>query len=381
MQTSAVSGFSKMSLSEKIKIIKGFANLDKEDLAVIEKYQELPDFSELENNIGPFKIATNFLVNGKDYFVPMEVEEPSVVAAASRGAKLLRYGGGLIGEYIDSKMIGQFQIVNLKDLNLARREIEKNKKELLRIANKSNEFLFEIGGGAKDIEVREVMTGRGKNLVIHLLVDTKDAMGANIINTMLESISSRVIELTRGKPRLRIISNFADRRIVLVRGKIPIDKLEIGTYSGQEVAQGILDADSLARVDIYRASTHNKGIMNGIDAVAVATGNDWRAIEAGVHSYASVKGYSAITKWTLEGEFLQCKLEVPMPVAIRGGATKTRKARLALKLLRVETAKELGVLMVSVGLANNLAALSVLGTEGIQSGHMNLHENFVKNLE
>jgi len=378
METSAIPGFSKLSLEEKIKIIEDFANLDSEDLSLIRKYQELPDFLELENNIGPFKIATNFLVNNKEYFVPMEIEEPSVVAAASRGAKLVRSGGGFTGRYLDSKMIGQLQILDVEDFEESKKNIVKKKSEILEIANRANKKIVELGGGAKDLEVREINTDRGKNLILHLIVDTLDAMGANIVNTMLEAITPFAVELTKGKPCLRIISNFADRRIVSVECKVPIQKLGIKNYSGEEVAAGILNACALAKADIYRTATHNKGVMNGVDAVALATGNDWRAIEAGVHSYAARNGYSPVTDWWKDGEFLRGKIEIPMAIATIGGATNSKKAKLALKILRVKSAKELGILTASVGLANNLAALSVLGTEGIQKGHMKLHKEFIK---
>ncbi|RLJ02466.1 MAG: hydroxymethylglutaryl-CoA reductase, degradative [Candidatus Aenigmatarchaeota archaeon] len=377
MKTSAIPGFSKLSLEEKIKIIKDFANLNSDDLNLIKKYQELPDFLELENNIGPFKIATNFLVNDKDYFVPMEIEEPSVVAAASRGAKLVRSGGGFNGKYLDSKMIGQLQILDVEDFEESRKNIVKKKSEILEIAN-ANKKIVELGGGAKDLEVREINTEKGKNLILHLIVDTLDAMGANIVNTMLEEITPFVVELTKGKPCLRIISNFADKRIVSVECKVPIQKLGIKNYTGEEVASGILNACALAKADIYRTATHNKGVMNGIDSVALATGNDWRAIEAGVHSYAARNGYLPVTDWWKEGEYLRGKIEIPMAIATIGGATNSKKARLALKILRVKSAKELGILTASVGLANNLAALSVLGTEGIQKGHMKLHKEFIK---
>ncbi len=379
MQTSAVQGFSRLSLEEKIKIIKEFANLNEDDLSLVRKYQELPDFLELENNIGPFKIATNFLVNGKDYFVPMEIEEPSVVAAASRGAKLARISDGFKGKYLDSKMIGQLQLLDVEHFEEAEKNILDKKDELLKIANEADEMLVKLGGGARDLEVRKVNTKRGVNMVLHLVVDTLDAMGANAVNTMVEAINPRVMELTRGKSCLKIISNFAIYRVVSVECKIPIEKLGIGSYLGEEVAEGILNACALAKADIYRASTHNKGVMNGIDAVVLATGNDWRAIEAGVHSYAARNGkYTPITDWMVEEKFLVGKIEIPMAIATVGGATNSKKGKLALKILRVQNAKELGILVASVGLANNLGALSALGSEGIQAGHMKLHKKFVE---
>lgn len=390
--TSAVKGFAKLSLEEKINILSEFSDLNEEDLNLLKKYRELPDFLELENNIGPFKIATNFLVNGKDYFVPMELEEPSVVAAASRIAKLVRAEGGFKGEYLDSKMIGQLQLLDVKNIcsegTMHRSEDEcieevkekllEKKEEILKIANESNKIIFELGGGARDIELREIETERGKNLVLHLIVDTLDAMGANVINTMLEAITPIVTDITGGRYCLRIISNFADKRIVSVTAKIKVENLAIGNYSGEKVANGILDAYALAKTDIYRASTHNKGCMNGIGAVVLATGNDWRAIEAGVHSYAARTKYTSITELSVENGFLVGKIEIPMAIASIGGATNSKKARLAMKILRVKNAKELGVVVASVGLANNLGALSALGSEGIQKGHMRMHEEFIK---
>jgi len=377
MLGSAIPDFHKFSLKKKLKILQKFSSLDKEDLVLIKKYQKLPDFIEFENNIGPFKIASNFLVNKKDYFVPMEIEEPSVVAAASRGAKLIREGGGFFGKYLGNQMLGQLQLLGIKNFEKAKEEILKNKNELLKIANQTNKFLFEISGGAKDLEIRRV----GRFLILHLFVDPKDAMGANIVNTMLEKIAPFVSKITGAKIGVRIISNFAEKRIVFVEGKVPIEKLTLGNFSGEKVAQGILNAQELAESDIYRAVTHNKGVMNGIDAVALATNNDLRAIEAAVHSFAAKdRKYKPITSWRLKNNFLKGEIKIPLPIATIGGATGTKKAKLALKILRVKNAEELGIVAASVGLANNLAALSVLGTEGIQKGHMRLHQNFIKKM-
>lgn len=372
---SAIPNFHKFSLKEKIEILAKFANLDENDLNLLKIYQKLPDFSPLENNIGPFKIGTNFLVNGRDYFVPMETEEPSVVAAASRAVKLIREGGGFKGKYLGNEMIGQLQLFGVKNFRKTGEKILENKGEILKIANEANEFLFKIGGGAKDLEVRKI---KGF-LVLHLFVNPKDAMGANIVNTMLEKIALFVAEITGAKIGVRIISNFAEKRVVFVEGRVPVEKLALGNFSGKKVVKGILNAQKLADSDVYRAVTHNKGVMNGIDAVALATGNDFRAIEAGVHAFASGDGnYKPITKWKLEKNFLKGEIKIPLAIATIGGATGTKKAKLALKILKVKSAQELGMVAASVGLANNLAALSVLGTEGIQKGHMRLHEDFVK---
>jgi len=379
MPSSAIPGFSNLSLEEKIKIVKEFSGLNEEDLGLMRKYRELPDYSELENNLGPFKIATNFLINGKDYIVPMETEEPSVVAAASRVAKLVRNGGGFTGKYLDSKMTGQIQLLGVNDFNLAKKKISEGKPELLKTANETNKFIFEHGGGAKEIEAREIETEKGRQLVVYLVADTLDAMGANIINTMLEAISPKIEKLSEGKANLKIISNFANRRVVSAECKIPLEKLAVEGLSGEEVAEKIIEATALAKSDIYRGSTHNKGAMNGIDAVVLATGNDFRAVEAGAHSYAAKDGkYTSITDWRVEGNFMKGEIEVPIPIGTVGGATGLRKSRLALKILGVKNAKELGIVVASVGLANNLAALSAIVTEGIQKGHMELHRKFVE---
>ena len=373
--TSSIPQFHQLSLAEKIKILREFASLDRQDLELIKQYQKLPDFIDFENNLGPFKIATNFLINKKDYFVPMEIEEPSVVAAASRAAKLIREGGGFFGKYLENLMIGQLQLIGIENFKKAKKEILKNKKEILKIANKTNQFLLKISGGAKDLEVRKIRNF----LVLYLFVDPKDAMGANIINTMLEKIAPFLAKIIKAEIGVRIISNFAEKRIVFVEGKVPIKKLALAKFSGEKVAQGILVAQELAETDIYRAVTHNKGVMNGIDAVALATGNDFRAIESAIHSFAAKGGkYKPITKWQLEKNFLKGEIKIPLPIATVGGATSTKKAQLALKILRVKNAQELGIIAAAVGLANNLAALSVLGTEGIQKGHMKLHQEFLE---
>jgi hydroxymethylglutaryl-CoA reductase len=373
--TSTVSQFHQLSLAEKIKIIARFSSLDKEDLKLLHQYQKLPDFVDLENNFGPFKIATSFLVNNKDYFVPMEIEEPSVVAGACRAAKLIRQGGGFFGKYLGNQMIGQLQLIGIKNFERARKEILKNKNEILKKANETNKFLLSISGGAKDLKIKKI-----KNfLILYLFVDPKDAMGANLINTMLEEIAPFLAKVTKAEIGMRIISNFAEKRIVFVEGKVPVKKLALEKFSGGKVAQRILDGQKLAENDIYRAVTHNKGVMNGIDAVALATGNDFRAIESGVHSFAARDGkYKPVTKWRLEKNFLKGEIKIPLAIATVGGATASRKARLALKILGLKNAQELGIVVASVGLANNLAALSVLGTEGIQRGHMKLHQEFLK---
>lgn len=375
MGTSAIPGFNKFTLKKKLRIIREFSNLSGDDLDLIKKYQNLPDFLDIENNLGPFKIATNFLINKRNYFVPMEIEEPSVVAAASRGAKLIREGGGFFGKYLGNLMVGQLQLIGIKDFKKAKKDILKNKNKILKIANGTNNFLLKISGGAKDLKIRRVK----RFLILHLFVDPKDAMGANIIDTMLEKIAPLLAKITGGRIGVRITSNFIEKRIVFVEGKVPIRKLALEKFSGKEVAKGILAAQELAESDIYRAVTHNKGVMNGIGAVACATGNDFRAIESGIHSFALKNGkYKPITKWKIENSSLKGEIKIPLPMATVGGATGTKKAKLALKILGVKSAQELGVITASVGLANNLAALSVLGSEGIQKGHLKIHKKFLE---
>jgi len=374
---SSIPNFYKLPLREKLRILKKECDLNKEDLNLIYQYQKLPDFLDVENNIGPFKIATNFLVNGKDFFVPMEIEEPSVVAAASHGAKLVRYGGGFWGKYLKNLMIGEIQLVNISRLKKIKEKILENKEKILKLANSTNKFLTKLSGGAKDFEVKKV----GEFLVLYLKVDPKDAQGANIINTMLEKIAPFLERITGAKAILKIISNFAIERVVKVNCKVPLDKLNVGTFSFKEVAKRIILAQELAQKDVFRAVTHNKGIMNGIDAVALSTGNDFRAIESAVHSFAARdEKIKPLSKWKIEGNFLKGEINIPLPIATVGGATTTKKAQLALKILKVKSAQELGVVAASVGLANNLAALLALCTEGIQKGHMKLHREFLKKL-
>lgn len=375
MITSAVGTFHKLPLKKKIEIIREFSDLNNEDLELIKKYQELPDFLDIENNIGPFKIATNFLINGKDYFVPMEIEEPSVVAAASKAAKLVREGGGFLGKYLSNEMVGQIQILKIKNFKTAKNNIERNKDKILKLANETQPQLVKLGGGAKDFELKKIKD----YLVFYLIVNPKDALGANMINTMLEKISPYLAEFSRGKIGGMIISNFGERRMVCVEGKVPIEKLEREGLSGKEAAERILNFVDLGKNDVFRAITHNKGVMNGVDAVLIATGNDFRAVESAVHSFAGKNGkYSPLTDWKVEKGFLKGEIKIPLPAATVGGATNTKKAQLAKKILRVKDAGEFGVLCAAVGLSNNLAAIFAIVTEGIQKGHMKLHQEFLE---
>ena len=335
----------------------------------------------IENVIGRFElplgIATNFQINGKDYLIPMAVEEPSVVAAASYMAKLARSSGGFEAYSDRPIMRAQIQIMGIQDLQTAKERILKHKSELINAANEKDSTLVSLGGGCEDIEVHLFEdTPSGPMLILHLLVDVRDAMGANTVNTMAEYIAPQVEKISQGQVRLRILSNLADKRLATASVKIASSQFETPDYNGNEVIKGILEAASFAAVDPYRAATHNKGIMNGIDPVVVATGNDWRAIEAGAHAYAAITGhYKSLTHWSSpNGRELVGKITIPMAVGLIGGATKTHPtARAALALLGVKSSMELAQVIAAVGLAQNLAALRALATEGIQRGHMTLH--------
>lgn len=325
----------------------------------------------IENVIGympiPLGIAVNFKINQRDIFIPMATEEPSVVAAASNAAKLTYHLGGFTTSQTESIMIGQIQLINVKLPYETKAKIFEYKSEILSICNEQDKTLINLGGGAKDINVR--VFPEHHIVVIHLLIDTKDAMGANTVNTMVEAVTPFLERLIDGHVGIRIISNLADNRIVRARATFenPFTKSEENKF---------LQAYQLALIDPYRAATNNKGIMNGISAIALATGNDTRAIEAGAHAYASIKGgYQSLTHWELdEQNNIVGTIELPLAIGIVGGATRSNKvANVSLKILQVSEAKQLAAIMASVGLAQNFAALRALATEGIQSGHMRLH--------
>ena len=335
----------------------------------------------IENVIGTFElplgVAGNFVVNGREYLVPMAVEEPSVVAAASFMAKLAREGGGFEASSTGPLMRAQVQVVGIGDPHGARLALLRARERILEVANSRDKVLIGLGGGCRDIEVHVFeSTPRGAMVVMHLIVDVRDAMGANTVNTMAEAVSPLVEELTGGTVRLRILSNLADLRLARARVRLAPSVMATRERSGEEVVEGVIDAYTFAAVDPYRAATHNKGIMNGIDPVIVATGNDWRAVEAGAHASACRHGrYTSLTTWEKDNSgALVGTIELPMPVGLVGGATKTHPlARLALKVLGVQSAQELGEVAAAVGLAQNLGALRALATEGIQRGHMALH--------
>ena len=335
----------------------------------------------IENVVGRFElplgIATNFLINSKDYLIPMAVEEPSVVAAASHMAKMARTNGGFQAVSDRPIMRGQIQVMDLEDLHASKARILEHKNELISAANEKDKTLVDLGGGCEDLEVHLFKeTPAGPMLVVHLLIDVCDAMGANTVNTMAEHIAPLIEKLINGRVRLRILSNLADKRLVTASVKLRASQFDTKNYSGNEVIKGIFEAASFAAVDPYRAATHNKGIMNGIDPIIVVTGNDWRAIEAGAHAFAARDGhYTSLTDWSISnnGDLLG-KITLPMAVGLVGGATKTHPtAKAAIEVLGVKTATELGQVIAAVGLAQNLAALRALATEGIQRGHMALH--------
>lgn len=332
----------------------------------------------IENVIGTFElpigVATNFTINGRDYLIPMAVEEPSVVAAASYMAKIARANGGFHTASTAPVMRGQVQVLGLTDPHGARHRLLARREDIVTAANETDRVLFELGGGCRDIEIHVFdETPAGPMVVLHLLVDVRDAMGANTVNTMAEAVAPMVEEIAGAPVRLRILSNLADRRLALARVELSIDTLTTDDYHGAVVAQGIVDACAAAIVDPYRAATHNKGIMNGIDPIVVATGNDWRAIEAGAHAWAARNGrYTSLSRWEMRGsDTLVGTLELPMALGLVGGATRTHPAaQAALRLMDVRSAQELAEVAVAVGLAQNMAALRALSTEGIQRGHM-----------
>ncbi len=376
-RTSRVSGFYNLPVEERLKFVKDFAGLTDEEVNLISRCGRLSiDLADkmIENVIGtfelPFGIAVNFLINGRDYIIPMVIEEPSVVAAASNAARIMREGGGIFTNSTPPIMIGQIQLVNVLSSRKAAFQILSHKDEILKIANEKDPILVGLGGGAKDLEVRIVESQIGPMVIIHLLVDVRDAMGANAVNTMAEAVAPYIEKITGGKVYLRIISNLADRRLVRAYCRIPKNVI------GEDLVEGIVYAYHFAASDPYRAATHNKGIMNGIIAVALATGNDTRALEAGAHAYASRSGvYKPLSVWERDenGDLIGW-LEMPMAVGIVGGATRSNPlAKISLKILGVKSASELAEVMGAVGLAQNFAALRALASEGIQRGHMKLH--------
>lgn len=391
MTSSRIPGFYNMTVEDRRALLReAFSltdaetqNLSNADALTIGKADNM-----IENVIGtyqlPFGLGLNFLINGKEYVVPMAIEEASVVASASHIAKIVREAGGFQTESKERLMIGQIQVVGCPDFQEAKQKILQQKDTLMRAADDAYPSIVNRGGGVKDLDVRilneEEASSYSKMLVMHIYVDTRDAMGANMINTMVESIAPIVEEITRGKVYLRILSNYADRSLVSAKCVIPSNLLKTGSFSGEEVRDGVIHAYEFAASDPYRAVTHNKGIMNGIDPVVIATGNDWRAVEAGAHAYAARNGhYGSMTTWSKDEEGnLVGEIELPMSIGTVGGATRVHPlADFSLSIMHIESAEELAQVIVAVGLAQNLGALKALATDGIQKGHMALHSRSV----
>lgn len=384
MKTSSYSGFFKLSTEERLREVAEFAGLDEKETAILGSADSLDDDKAdhmIENVIGkfalPMGVAINFVINGKDVIIPMVTEEPSVVAACSNAAKMARPSGGFKASSSGNVMIAQIQVLGVAAPFAAKSSILERKDEIIRICNEKDPVLVNFGGGVKDVEVRVIDTMAGPMVIVHLMVDTLDAMGANAVNTMAEAVAPYIEEITEGSVELRILSNLADRRLVRVRATWK--KEDIG---GTEVVDKMLNAYAFAAADPYRAATHNKGTMNGIVPVVIATGNDTRAIESGAHSYAARNGrYTSLTTWEKdENGDLVGSIEIPMAVGLVGGATKIHPAaQAAVKILGVKSAAELGQIIAAAGLANNMAAMKALATEGIQRGHMSLHARNLAN--
>jgi len=377
-KSSVISGFYKLNPEERLKLVQEFAGLSDDEAALLQNTGSLPmDMADrmIENVVGafplPLGIAVNFLINDNDYLIPMAIEEPSVVAAASYAAKMVRDGGGFHTSSTSPIMIGQIQVVGVKDPHAAKMRLIQARAEILQKANEQDPVLVSAGGGARDLEAKIIDTKQGQMLIAELHVDCRDAMGANAVNTMAEAVAPTIERIAEGKVYLRIISNLAVKRLVRAWCKVP--KEAVG---GEEIVDGIVNAYAFAAADPYRAATHNKGILNGIIAVIMATCNDHRAIEAGAHAYAARKGqYTSLSTWekNKDGDLIG-SIELPMAVGLIGGAVKTHPiAKIAVKILGVKTANEFGEVLAAVGLAQNLGALRALTNEGIQRGHMALH--------
>lgn len=390
MERSRIPRFYKMSVPERVRMVRDRGLLGPEDYQDLQSGRhtlsvQLAD-KMIENVIGvmglPVGLGLNFLINEKEYVVPLVVEEPSIVAALSSAAKLARESGGFTVESMEPQLIGQIQIVDVANPSRAKAALLQRKAEILNLANSLHPKMIARGGGARDLEVfiHPSQGPGGDMVVVHLLVDTRDAMGANLVNTMCEGVASLVENIADGRVFLRILSNLTDRALVKARVRIPVEKLTGKGFDGEQVRDGIIVANDFARIDPYRAATHNKGIMNGIDAVALATGNDWRAIESGAHAYAARGGrYASLTQWYKDdsGDLIG-ELEIPIKVGTVGGPLQTNPTvALNMRMLGVESARELAEVMGAVGLAQNFSAIRALVTEGIQQGHMTLHARSV----
>ena len=377
--------FYQMTINERRDLLQKESCVTEDDICALSGTAGLDEETAglmIENVIGlyslPIGIARNFIINGRPVSVPMVIEESSVVAAASNGAKIAQSGGGFHAEADEPHMIGQLQILGLSDLQQAEEKLLRGKETLLSLAGESCPNLLKRGGGPVGIEIRKIPETRvGPMMILHLIMDVRDVMGANLIDTALEAIAPEAERITGGTARLRILSNLADRRLARASCSIPESALRFKDFSGDEVLERILDAAAFSEADPYRAVTHNKGIMNGIDAVLLATGNDWRAVESGAHAWAARSGViRPLSHWRKDqstGNLLGT-IELPLAVGIKGGATKVHPgAAAAIKLIGAESAREFAGIIAAVGLAQNLAAMKALSTEGIQRGHMSLH--------
>jgi hydroxymethylglutaryl-CoA reductase len=381
---SRIPWFYNMTLTERLSELAARGELSADDITALSGQTGLSIEQAdhmIENVVGihalPLGIALNFIVNGREVLIPMAIEEPSVVAGASFMAKLARPGGGFTAQADPPEMIGQIQLLCISDLYAAKQAILEQKERLLVEISGLDPVLKRLGGGPRDLEVRLIEESPiGAFLVVHLIYDVRDAMGANAVNTAVERLAPELETISGGKAHLRILSNLADHRLAQAECTILLSELAFAGYSAADVRDGIISAWAFAQADPYRAATHNKGIMNGVDPVVIATGNDWRAIEAGAHAYAARSGrYTSLSTWGQDAQGnLVGSLEMPMAVGIVGGATQVHPvARASLKLMGVTNAGQLAEIIVSVGLAQNLAALRALATEGIQRGHMGLH--------
>ena len=378
MPDSSISKFFEKSRKERLDIVANFANLSNEELDILQSNNGGISYDKadkmVENAIGTFSlplgIATNFKINGKDYIIPMVIEEPSVIAAASKGAKIARIKGGFQVTADESYSIGQIQVLDI-DIPSAIQKINNSSNEILQLANSKSNTLSKMGKGAKEISCKEVDTPSGKMLIVELLIDVGDAMGANITNTMCEAVSPLIEKISGGRTLLRILSNYSTRRIA--KAKAVFEKEAVG---GEKVVNDIILAFEFADNDVYRAVTHNKGILNGIIAVANAVGQDSRAIEAAANAYATKSGrYRSLSQWSKDNDGnLVGTLEIPLSVGIVGGIVNVHPiAKVCTKILGVSTAQELACVMIATGLAQNFSAMRALATEGIQKGHMRLH--------
>ncbi|MEM0156052.1 MAG: hydroxymethylglutaryl-CoA reductase, degradative [Thermoplasmataceae archaeon] len=375
-KSSSIPGLHKLSIQDRVKLVADFSDLGDDDVSLLSNFGSLPvDIADrmIENVIStidvPLGVATNFKINGKDYLIPMAVEEASIIAACSNAAKIARASGGFTARASDPIMIGQIQIMNLRSQDDAKEKILRSEQKILQLANTKSKTLREAGAGAQHIELLEYHVPEDM-LVVHLFVDVLDAMGANIVNSMCEFIAPYIEEITGGHVNLRILSNLSDRRMAYASAIFKKDLI-----GGEQVVKNIMNSFNLSMVDPYRAATHNKGIMNGIDAVLLATMNDWRAIEAGAHAFASLTGYKSLTRYDITpGGDLNVSIAIPIATGTVGGSTNTvPKARVARKILNVENSREFACVLASVGLAQNFAAVRALSAEGIQRGHMSLH--------